>query len=576
MRKEAFCFLVVGLMVGLAGCDQSGVQSQGSDGSAVDLAGSDQVLPDLAAPDLVQPDLYMPDLAVCATGSALCGGDCADLQTDPNYCGHCDTACTTPANATATCAKGVCGYTCNANFTDCGNGLCADLQTDQDHCGACGTACMTANGAPACQDGQCAVAMCNTGFGDCNMTAADGCEANLQTNLDHCGDCEHICSQVDNGTASCQDGMCGYSCAVGFTNCGNGVCADLQTDPKNCNACGDACAVPANSTATCTKGVCDILCDANFSLCGSTCANLQTDADNCGTCGHGCAGGACEMGVCQPVVIGKSTEPYAIAVDANNVYWTSLDGTIDKAPTSLGTTTVLATDQGTPYDIALTASSVYWSSFDQGAIRYVAKTGGVSRAFVTGQNKPDGLFIDSTGRDVFWTNQGSGTVLFQLVVGSTNALIANRQNAPIDVTMFGGVVYWLNADAVYREHLPDTPNLMAMGGNPQRLAIITTGPAAGLVWTDAQSNTIQKFTFSTNIHGRLAVTKSQPFGIATDGKYVYWTTVAGGTVAKISINGGTMPTVLATGQDQPHGIAVDGTSVYWANTGSGTVMKIAK
>ena len=37
------------------------------------------------------------------------------------------------------------------------------------------------------------IAACNAGFANCNGNAADGCEVNLQTDVNNCGTCAHKC-----------------------------------------------------------------------------------------------------------------------------------------------------------------------------------------------------------------------------------------------------------------------------------------------------------------------------------------------------------------------------------------------
>jgi hypothetical protein len=56
-----------------------------------------------------------------------------------------------------------------------------------------------------------------------------------------------------------------------------------------------------------------------------------------------------------------------------------------------------------------------------------------------------------------------------------------------------------------------------------------------------------------------------PHSIATDGRFVYWTTRAG--VRAINIDGGT-PVDLATGMPRPRGIAVDDVHAYWTCLGA--------
>jgi hypothetical protein len=46
---------------------------------------------------------------------------------------------------------------------------------------------------------------CNAGFADCNANKqVDGCETNLNTNVNNCGACGHVCA----GGQSCVAGAC--------------------------------------------------------------------------------------------------------------------------------------------------------------------------------------------------------------------------------------------------------------------------------------------------------------------------------------------------------------------------------
>lgn len=64
------------------------------------------------------------------------------LNDDANHCGICGNVCPTPANSTATCTDGQCGFTCLEGFAEC-NGACVDHASDPANCGGCGNACPT-------------------------------------------------------------------------------------------------------------------------------------------------------------------------------------------------------------------------------------------------------------------------------------------------------------------------------------------------------------------------------------------------------------------------------------------------
>ncbi len=105
---------------------------------------------------------------------------------------------------------------------------------------------------------------CNSGYQDCNDDGADGCEANL------------------------------------------------GSDVHNCGACGTACPAPANGSATCSGGACGIACNPGFADCGGTCQNVESDVNNCGGCGHVCAAGdTCQNGTCVAPFCGNPGGTYA-------------------------------------------------------------------------------------------------------------------------------------------------------------------------------------------------------------------------------------------------------------------------
>ena len=257
-------------------------------------------------------------IASCNAPFRDCAGGAADgceTNTSSNvaHCGACGNRCPVPANATAACTNSTCGIgMCNAPFADCRNGAADGCETntanDARNCGGCDKVCPgIANGSPGCAGAVCGIGACNAPFRDCGGGAADGCETNSSNNVSHCGACGNVC-RVNNGTPGCGNGTCNIAgCSAGYRDCNggyaNGCETNINTDVNNCGGCGTVCRV-ANGTPSCTNGGCAIAsCNAGYRDCGGGYANgcetnINTDANNCGACGNRCASGVCTNGSC--------------------------------------------------------------------------------------------------------------------------------------------------------------------------------------------------------------------------------------------------------------------------------------
>lgn len=202
---------------------------------------------------------------------------------------------------------------CNVGMVDCdgnpANGCETNINTNVNNCGSCGHVCNLANATAACTAGVCTISSCNAGFKNCDGQTANGCETNINTSPNNCGGCGVVCPPRLNATATCVNGVCSFTCNAGFADCdgqpGTGCEVSLQTDPFNCGGCGNVCPSPPNATATCDNGVCSFTCNAGFADCdgqpGNGCeVNLQTDSSHCGNCGTVCpVGHQCVNGQCQ-------------------------------------------------------------------------------------------------------------------------------------------------------------------------------------------------------------------------------------------------------------------------------------
>jgi hypothetical protein len=229
-----------------------------------------------------------------------------------------------------------------------------------------------------------------------------------------------------------------------------------------------------------------------------------------------------------------------IAVDANNVYWTSNFGTdVFACPLSgCGTTpTVLAPQQATPHGIASDGDDVFWATDD--GIRTCAATGcgGKPTVLSNGAGKPNGIAIDAT--NVYWTEAESGRVLKCAKVGCNLA-----------------------------------PTVLVDAGVWRSAADIAVD-ATDVYWASPSSTRVLKCAIDGCNGSPTEVATAQAYALAIDGANVYVTTID--SVLKCAKTGCTEPTVLASGQTNPTDVVVDSTHVYWSDrTGHGAIHVIEK
>jgi hypothetical protein len=158
----------------------------------------------------------------CDPGWGNCNGDPGDgcetnlAQTGQKLCGNAcisaDKCCTNndciAYPAPAACFAGICA---NAG------GMCS--YPEKDTATICGGTCCNSIGGSCKSD--CTI-NCIGGKGNCNGDVGDGCEVDLGTDVNNCGQCGRAClAGAANGvdTASCVNNVCTSSCLPGRSNC---------------------------------------------------------------------------------------------------------------------------------------------------------------------------------------------------------------------------------------------------------------------------------------------------------------------------------------------------------------------
>jgi hypothetical protein len=261
---------------------------------------------------------------ICSIGSCNVGFDncdgstgngCeTDLAVDVNHCGACGQKCSAQTNSDAKCIDGFCGTgTCNPGYADCDPnvlGCEVNLSTDVNNCGVCGNPCPPVlNGTPKCELFACGIGSCNPGKKHCTGGEENGCETDIFSDLNNCGDCNVVCPPVANGTVKCTEGKCAVgTCKENFYDCDQlletGCETDVTKSKQHCGFCDNPCPDPPNAVGKCDGGSCGIAsCAPGFDNCDGKDANgcerpTGADPENCGGCGVICGSGICDGGQC--------------------------------------------------------------------------------------------------------------------------------------------------------------------------------------------------------------------------------------------------------------------------------------
>jgi sugar lactone lactonase YvrE len=349
-----------------------------------------------------------------------------------------------------------------------------------------------------------------------------------------------------------------------------------------------ACSSP-DATVTFGGGAFDAApSDASSGDSGPECddrVDTTSDPANCGACGHDCQGGACIESHCQAFALYAGTAVLQdIAVDAENVYWTTLgtyscpsdfctyngDGTVSRLPKGGGVPFDLASGQLRPLPIAVSSTNAFWANVAGGTIMTVPLGGGLPSVLASGQD-PWSLALDAT--QVYWTNLSQGTVMSVPVAGGTPATLADGR-APVSIAVDATHLYWIDkpiwASSGSVMSLPKSGgavNLLALAQDPSSMVV----DGVNVYWTDAAQGSVSQLPKAGGAPMVLAVGQLAPAAIAVDSQHVYWANNAG-TVMRVAIGGGELQR-LAAGE-QVAAIAVDAESIYW--TTAHAVMKLAK
>lgn len=233
---------------------------------------------------------------------------------------------------------------------------------------------------------------------------------------------------------------------------GTKPCVDTSTDSDNCGKCGNRCGfvklVSGQSPASFAIDATNLYW-ANGSDTGDwTLMKMPRD------------GGT-------PVALASSREMTSIAVTATNAYWTDPpSGKVMRVPIDGGTPETIASNEPKPLKIAVDAQNVYWSTSStpdcpDGGLA-CASGGTLKKAPLTGAGAPQTLAshiqlpgsIAIGGTNVYWSAPNAGIwhdtvvgAVFKVSIagGTPQALVTNAMRLHDAIAVTATHIYWIEA-----------------------------------------------------------------------------------------------------------------------------------
>ncbi|AUX23549.1 hypothetical protein SOCEGT47_040760 [Sorangium cellulosum] len=328
-------------------------------------------------------------------------------------------------------------------------------------------------------------------------------------------------------------------------------------------------------------------------------------------CLHGCGeiAGIEDREVIPLIVIAENqTQPHAIALDEEAVYWTNLGNDGTRGEHTGGSLRkqikdereiidLLAPSGEAPYALALDATHIYWSLTDNDLPRGCADTN-IERdklrrlskqepfpatyapSLWGGCGKAETIAVDATR--VYGARPTADRVTWvpkEDEDSDGKGVSLETNGDPTGVATDGARVYWTDS-ALGRLAVTDPSE-----ADPETITVHVEGAGAqpGLLVMDdvnlywLTEDSVLRSPRSPSpataepvvLRGGLA----RPAGIAAHGEYLYVTDAEEGAVYQIHKDQRVPTRAIAEGQDGPTGIAADDTGVYWVNKSSGEVVR---
>jgi hypothetical protein len=139
-------------------------------------------------------------------------------------------------------------------------------------------------------------------------------------------------------------------------------------------------------------------------------------------------------------------------MDATFVFWgnagtSGTNGSLMRAKLDGSQPTPLAQNQYPIYGIAVDANNVYFSTINTGTVSMVPKAGGAITPLGANEGYVYGVAVD--GKDVYWLDTGKGALRHRSLLANAPETIADLNQASIDPYLGSPTYLTLDATHVY-------------------------------------------------------------------------------------------------------------------------------
>lgn len=310
---------------------------------------------------------------------------------------------------------------------------------------------------------------------------------------------------------------------------------------------------------------------------GGAAGGVGAGGSNSGGAGNGGSGGGvvCEPGAVTALVTGEEAGVLSLAMNAERLFWGTLDGNVKSQPLAGGSSTLVAAHQ-TPVALAADPGRLYWIDGSQGTVVAQDASGGEPVVLAKEQVGAQHLALDESS--LYWTGSGitgvAGSVVRAGKDGSNLTVLASQADQTMAVAVDEQAVYftvWGAGKGVFRvgkmggevtslipELTIDSPAVTALAVQNGTLYVAVSLPfAKGQIWSVPTMG---------GDHAVVVDGIASPNALAVDATHIYWSASASeqpyGSVGRAPLQGGPAE-ILVTADVLHQGLVLDDHAVYF-------------